>query len=281
MSPFARFIYFIKERDRIRIRKLANLPQAQWTNDPILKKWRFCNVDRNEDTQTKWIHNHIIRQHHKDSNLWLNLVLARFINWSPTLINVGYIDIWAKNRFVECMKSLCVDGGKVWTGAYMVKSDLGVPKYEYVARIVQAMVTDHGKENAIELTTRCSDTAKWMLGFTGMGEFMVNQIVTDMKYSRYLKDAVDWSTFVLPGPGTRRGLNRVLYNDKNKPLRTEVAVALMQDVRKEVRLAIPQLKTVFRDLNNISNCLCEFDKYERVRLSEGQPRAKYTPASPA
>lgn len=281
MSPFDRFIYFIKERDRIRIRKLAKLPQSEWTSDQILKDWRFCNVDRNEDTQTKWIHERIIRQHYKCPDLWLNLVLARFINWSPTLDAIGYIEGWSKKYFVERMKHLCANEDKVWTGAYMVKSDLGVPKYEYVARIVNTMSLDTGLYNALDMSTHCSRTAKWMLKFTGMGEFMVNQIITDMKYSRYLKGAADWSTFVLPGPGTRRGLNRIIGSAKDKPMKTEVAVALMQDIRKEVCLAIPQLKTVFRDLNNISNCLCEFDKYIRVANGEGQPRAKYTPASPA
>jgi hypothetical protein len=26
---------------------------------------------------------------------------------------------------------------------------------------------------------------------------------------------------------------------------------------------------------DLQNCLCEFDKYERVRLGEGRPRSKY------
>ena len=26
---------------------------------------------------------------------------------------------------------------------------------------------------------------------------------------------------------------------------------------------------------DLQNCLCEFDKYERVRLNEGRPRSNY------
>ena len=29
------------------------------------------------------------------------------------------------------------------------------------------------------------------------------------------------------------------------------------------------------EMRDIEHCLCEFDKYERVRLGQGKPRAKY------
>ena len=35
-------------------------------------------------------------------------------------------------------------------------------------------------------------------------------------------------------------------------------------------LALPRL-----EMREIEHCLCEFDKYERVRLGEGRPRSKY------
>ena len=31
------------------------------------------------------------------------------------------------------------------------------------------------------------------------------------------------------------------------------------------------------EMRDIEHCLCEFDKYERVRLGQGRPRAKYKP----
>ena len=31
------------------------------------------------------------------------------------------------------------------------------------------------------------------------------------------------------------------------------------------------------EMREIEHCLCEFDKYERARLGEGRPRAKYKP----
>ena len=31
------------------------------------------------------------------------------------------------------------------------------------------------------------------------------------------------------------------------------------------------------EMREIEHCLCEFDKYERVRLGQGRPRSKYKP----
>lgn len=36
-----------------------------------------------------------------------------------------------------------------------------------------------------------------------------------------------------------------------------------------------RLALALRDLNNLANCLCELDKYCRVKLGEGKPRSKY------
>ncbi len=45
------FIWFIKEREKIRFQKEIGLPRP-WTNDFILDKTRFCNIDRIHDRGT-------------------------------------------------------------------------------------------------------------------------------------------------------------------------------------------------------------------------------------
>ena len=50
-----------------------------------------------------------------------------------------------------------------------------------------------------------------LAGFHGLGGgFISGQIVADMKYVAPLRDAPDWWNFAVSGPGSRRGLNRVL-----------------------------------------------------------------------
>jgi hypothetical protein len=42
-----------------------------------------------------------------------------------------------------------------------------------------------------------------------MGSFQSGQVLANLKYGQ-LKSAADWWTFAASGPGSRRGLNRVL-----------------------------------------------------------------------
>ena len=73
-------LYFIGERERIRIRR-ANGEPPPWTDDPILREWSFCNVRREDDRVTRWIAEDWRVPHVDDPDLWFAMVIARFVNW--------------------------------------------------------------------------------------------------------------------------------------------------------------------------------------------------------
>jgi hypothetical protein len=47
-STTTRFVYFVGERETIRLRRESGQPRP-WTDDPILAAWSFCNVRREDD----------------------------------------------------------------------------------------------------------------------------------------------------------------------------------------------------------------------------------------
>ena len=81
-------------------------------------------------------------------------------------------------------------------------------------------------------------------------------------------------TWANAGPGAKRGLNRI----SDRPLNAGTHVKQVLD---EMRILLdlsdnklePFVPTL--EMRDIEHCLCEFDKYERTRLGEGRPRAKY------
>jgi hypothetical protein len=109
----------------------------------------------------------------------------------------------------------------------------------------------------------------------GMGPFMRNQIITDMKYSYHLQreTTCDWTVFCLAGPGTVRGLNRIHKQPLDVGINQIKANGMLQIIRATLQNEFPDQD--FNDLNDTANCLCEFDKYERVRLGQGKPRSRY------
>ena len=51
-----------------------------------------------------------------------------------------------------------------------------------------------------------------------------------------------------------------------------VALGRLLEIREELTpLVDPQVRSAWRDPNNLSNCMCEFDKYERALVSPKHP----------
>lgn len=279
-------LYWIKERERIRVNKTWTSDPERWTKDPVMRNWRWCNVNRCHDRETRWIFKNIIEQHKDSSTLWFNLCIARFINWSPTLKQLGYFHVWKPKHFCGEIKAIIEADGKAYTGAYMIRAGTGddakMPKHEYLVKRVFTPLWESRLDipQRGEYRVTCEQWSNHLSQIFGMGDFMRNQIITDMKYSPILPidKTVDWKTFCLAGPGTRRGLNRLTDQPLTKSWKEIDSMKALMQLRRNHGIQQLPFAEYFDDLNNLANCLCEFDKYMRLRNKEGEPRAKYKPS---
>jgi len=255
--------YWMSERERIRVQKEAGEPKP-WTHDPILQQFKFCNVSREHDRVTRWFAlNWRQPKYWQEKNFVPAIILGRTINWPDTLEELGFPILWSKERVFECLESRKARGVKVYTGAYMVS--------QYGSRSPKnILVTD----NANEYFTRpphihytLEDTFNTLVEYNGVGSFMAGQVLADLKRTSILRDAPDWYTWASLGPGSSRGLNR-LYD---RPINFQPS---QEDGLEEMRELASQLKTNLC-LQDIQNCLCEFDKYMRTKLGQGVPRGRY------
>lgn len=278
------FTDFIAERQRIQYRKSDGEPKP-WTQDRILQMYRFCNVQREDDTETIWIAKNWREPYQNRRELWFLLLVARFLNWHPTLteldpkkilrLDVEHIRHRLKTRFGR--------GDKVFTGAYTVSTNgVSMNKIDYVcdevfapaAEVVQTSKGSIPWPNGATL----EEVAGHLVLLPGLSTFMAGQIVADLKYALPYVWATDWATFAVPGPGSRRGMNRVC----DRPTPASWPGDTWREAMKELRAEIDwPLKRKLDDesyglhAQDVQNCLCEFDKYERVRLGEGKPRSTY------
>lgn len=269
-APLERFTYWIKERENIRKRKDAK--KTPFTRDPILAKYRFCNCRREDDRVTLWIAKNW--RHYDDPNVWHAMVVARFINWPPTLEYCGYPEPWPKKRvaFTAKLKEMEKAGARIFTGAYIVSTNGATgSKVDHVLRLFDRAWDE--LHPAIQKQQTCQGVYAALRCVNGIGSFMAAQVVADLKYTNQLDDCVDWMDFVAPGPGSQRGLNRILgygvmsqWNNENF---AKALIKLRQDATK-VYSFIGSLH-----LQDLQNCLCEFDKYERVLHNQGKPRSQY------
>lgn len=261
--------------------KFQTTAKLGYSSDPIIAEYRFCNVRREDDRVTVWLRKNWREPHIQDTHLWFAMCVARFVNWPDTLDELGYPVPWDASRFLFVMRHRKLLKAKVYSGAYMTRAEPGMPgedKASYQAKSVFGPLW----ENRMTLRPSPEDTLNsyhtMLMRYHGMGSFMAAQVVADMKYAPPFKvgrevRAKDWWTFAASGPGSRRGLNRVLGRPPESPWTEEGW--RMEHSRLIERMG--EIEGVGRlTASDWQNVECEFDKYERVRLGEGRPRARYT-----
>lgn len=263
------FIDFIIERHAVYLKKTAGSSRP-WTTDPILQKYKFCNVYRELDRTTVWIAEHWRKPHEEDPDLWFAMLVARLINWPPTLNELGYPVPWNPKYFAKIINARKARGEKIYSNAYMLTtSGEAIDKTALNLRRFTALWKD--REEMRPIPTECL-WLYWehLCDQHGIGSFIAAQIIADMKYARPFLQAPDWWTFAAPGPGSRRGMNRLLVGGTveakalNKQLPFTVWTKHLCELRDVVNSALPKTMGPLH-AQDLQNCLCEFDKYQRIQ----------------
>jgi hypothetical protein len=283
MKNVERFFAYATAREQIRIKKEAGLP-APWTDDPILQKYRFCNVYREDDKVTRWIRAHITEAAY-GKNFLAAIILARWFNRISTLERLAldghslFGDLYRDDRVRLRLHGVA----PVVTAAYVIKTPNGMNKldgvlwsYDLIRPDCAAMQEKMKAENwSLQFATAHLATYPYL------GPFMAYEIVTDLRHSSLLEKAPDIMTWANPGPGCARGISRIVYDDPN---------VLKRSSREDVYFMNQQMYNLLYFANNegmgpaahrpwemreVEHTLCEFDKYERVRLGEGEPKQLY------
>lgn len=179
-------------------------------------------------------------------------------------------------KFCAWLTDRRVNGLKNFNAAYIVSTNgLAMDKVDY---IIQHILNPLWKDRK-RLRPTVNDTLEsyhvLFTSYNGLGSFLAAQVIADLKYidACPLRNASDWYWFAASGPGSRRGLNRVMGRDPNAPWKEEKWRSELSWLRDQI---IPKLPMDLQlHAQDLQNCLCEFDKYERARLGEGTPKQLY------
>lgn len=270
----------MRTRDAVRRRKQAG-GLAPYGDDPIISAYRFCNVRREDDRVTVWIRQNIREPFSDHPALWFMLCIARQINWPATLAEMIERQAWPTNPdFSPALMTVVLNdrksrGEKIYTGAYMISapSTKGADKQAYIAEAVLGQLWRRRAliEDGLARNGSLQYVHSLIMRSKGWGYFMAYQAVVDMRFTALLDRAPDVQTWAAAGPGTIRGLNRVHGRPVKESLSQSQALAEMKRI-----YAVAELESgVALDFSDVPNVLCETDKYLRVKLGEGAPRAKY------
>lgn len=272
MNVQSELLHWIKERESVRIKKEAGEPKP-WTTDPIIRDYKFCNVRRNDDRVSRWIHDNWLHPYANHPNITFAMCVARIFNWPDTLElieDLVFHEVWQPEEMRKRLKEYRNQGNKVFTGAYTVSTcGRAMDKIDYAIDLVFTPI----RKTIVNPVRGQTLESFWkdLCQYQGFSSFMAGQVIADLKYIEPLKSATDWNTFAPLGPGSIKGLNLLhgrpeSFHPKQTQGNHEI-LELQKVIKEELGLDLPA--------HDVQNCLCELSKYVRVKYFNGKTRSKY------
>lgn len=288
------FWKFIFERHMIWYKRFRLEQPAPWTDDPILKEYKFTNVYRELDRGTLFLIDNILGKGCPMEDVF-NIIIYRMFNRISTYKLVGYQHIyndngntkshnpvWAHDRCFEIWRKSMEDGQPLYTDAHMVCAYEHFPgkdkleRFEYIFKGVfdglPVLMNIIKKAKSLEVIHKA------LTKFPGIGPFLAYEIAVDISYA-------DWNNlsedeWVNPGPGCQRGLKFIFEGLPTSECEMMIRVLRQAQKREFKRLNLPfdSIAYLGRDLTlrNIEHCCCEGFKYFKALNGTGRPRNKFT-----
>jgi hypothetical protein len=296
---FEEFFGYANERESVRLRKEADFP-FPWTEDKILQQYKFTNIRRENDrTSRAFIKTY--REHAEDNpkDILLNCAINRYFGTEEFAKIHGWIpfEYFNPHELERSAADARTRGQRVFTGAYVITNGgISAPKeyvvaHHYIDQLWKALPVICDIADTTQSWQRVAEAMRKVDGFGGSG-FMTKETLVDTTYTRFWDTHIDrndtatmsiprdWETWTPIGPGARRGITRILGDDdpdspsakktqNNENFCMEMITTIM-DKQKQFWKHEGGLYP-----HDIQFTLCEFDKYERVRLGQGRPRSTY------
>ena len=270
--------YFACERQNIFLKKLNNLP-APWTDDEILRTYKFCNSYRVNDRVSQYLLKNVIYNNKKytKETMLFRIILFKLFNKESTweLLLENFNDVTLENfnqsKYSNVLKNALNNGVKIYNDAYIscANKAFGYDKKHdnHLALLNKMFVVDKVQNKILECKNM-KEAFNIIRSYPLIGNFMAYQLVTDINYS----DIVNWqeNEFTVAGPGSIRGIKKCFIN-KGNMTDEEIIKYMYENQYKEFkRLNLNFKRIINRPLQLIDcqNIFCELDKYLRVAVPQ-------------
>ena len=273
------FTHYINEREAVRKAKESGQP-FPWTDDPIIRDYRFTNVRRTDDTVSKWYikniaQNPVLSLYDKI----LNAILFRCWNKPQTSeIFMQPIQDWSENTLdalgdwgakqLDTMPDYKQYGSAYFQsglkGAWKKEGHSALRMFDLMKSVVEDCVPEKIFGNNKPMFV--FDT---IIAINGIGSFLAYQVWVDLTYIPEFD--LNEDDFTVAGPGCRLGID-MLVEDRDGMTHEEV-IFHIRDNQHALDLDIDFQLTVM----DIENIFCEFSKYTKRYLGQSNRMRNYKP----
>ncbi|MEQ1955210.1 nucleotide kinase domain-containing protein [Mesorhizobium yinganensis] len=266
-----------------------------WTDDPILKTYKFCNVFRAADRVSQYMIASVAcdGERSADADRLFRIVafrtFSKIATWRRLRETLGAprIEHLRDGSFERALDMIKAEQGGLYTGAFILCANKAFGFDEkhrnHVALFKRMFVEDELAERLLHAPSLRS-VVELLQSYPLMGPFMAYQTAVDLNYSDLL--SFSENDYTQAGPGALRGIKKAFLDIGDYSPQDVILWMTEQQEREFARLDLPFNGLFGRPLHAIDcqGLFCELDKYCREAAPELQSdrsriKARYTPSS--
>lgn len=268
---------FAAERQRIFFRRL-NGDALPWTDDPVLKEYKFTNAYRASDRVSQYLIRHVIYEGDQSAQeVFFRTLLFKFFNKVATwellkrVFGTPSFYEYSVKHYDSVLEEALSKDLRIYSAAYIMPSGgRSLPserKHRMHLKLLERMMHERLPARLAEAQSM-KEAFELLRSYPTIGDFLAYQYLTDLNYGGVLNFSE--MAFVVPGPGARDGI-RKCFADLGGLNETEVIKVMADRQESEFdRLELPFQTLWGRRLQLIDcqNLFCEVDKYSRIEHPE-------------
>lgn len=285
---------FAAERLEMYQRRLQE-PQGPWTQDPVLRSYRFTNTYRATDRVSQYLIREVQYRDDRPTSVeqvFFRTLLFKIFNkietWELLENTLGPIEwkVTSLEQMARVLDEALARQVRVYSAAYIMPA----PKFGHVRKhanhlaLLRAMM-DAGVPYAVANAPSLKRAYELLLAQPGMGPFLAFQYTIDLNYSAVLD--FDEDDYVVAGPGALDGISKCFSSTGGASPEEVIGEMVRTQHANFARLGLSFEGLFGRDLKPIDcqNVFCEISKYARVAFPDvvgrsGRTRIKQSYSQP-
>lgn len=271
--------YFASERQRMFERRVAGEP-GPWTDDAILREFKFCNVFRAADRVSQYMirdvcyHDETCTPEDRLFQIVAFRTFSKTATWRAVHDVLGrfpVLDDLADGAFTSVLDHARTRNGRLYTGAFILCATDAygqASKHRNHVELFRHMFLDDQLGTKLLDAKSLREVYKLLHTYPLMGDFMSYQTTIDLNYSQLIDCSEN--EFTQAGPGALRGIKKC-FADPGDYTPAEIVLWMTErQVEEFARLGLPFGGLWGRPLHAIDcqGLFCETDKYCREAAPE-------------
>lgn len=286
------FWTFVCERQNIWYKRFVLKQPPPWTENKILRDYKFTNVYRELDAGTIWYMKHVVSQskgpnltkEYRHMNLLWLTTMYRLVNRVETFEDVGLVSYYdwrdKKKDWFWKLWDRQQKGNCIFTNAHLTlpSHEVGSTKLDKYMEVLDDLNKRLYVISSSVFSSKSLEAVfHALLDIKCVGRFIAYEICCDLMLAKAIPFTEnDW---VNPGPGCKKGINLIwpkLRKTEDYQHRIEYLMRLQDQYYHQYKLDFHMYHHPLT-LRGIEHSLCEFQKYYKMMHKVGKQRMYFKP----